>query len=60
MLVRSKTSTCIEGFQYYLAQMFTIVRRSVARKIQVPAAKVKVTHRGQSLDKNMKMCIGTI
>jgi hypothetical protein len=59
-LVRSKTSTSIKGFQNNLAQMFTIVRRSVAFKIYVAAAKVKVTLRGQSSDKNMKMCIGTI
>lgn len=43
-LVWSKTSTCIEGFQYNLAQMFIIVRLSAVHKIQVPATKVKVTH----------------
>jgi hypothetical protein len=32
-LARSKTSTCIEGFQYNLAKMFTILRRSVVCKI---------------------------
>jgi hypothetical protein len=53
MLVRSKTSTCIERFQYNLAQIFTFVRRSVKRKIEVPAAKVKVTHRGQSSDEKI-------
>jgi hypothetical protein len=52
-LVRSKTSTCLKQFQYNLAQMFTTVRRSVACKLYVPAAKVKVTHRGQSSDKNI-------
>jgi hypothetical protein len=40
--------------------MFTIEMQSVRGKIQVAAAKVKVTHRGQNLNKNMKMCIGTI
>jgi hypothetical protein len=34
--------------------MFTIVRQGVACKIKVLAAKVKITHRGQSSDKNMK------
>jgi hypothetical protein len=47
-LVRSKTYTCIEGFQYNVAEMFTFVRLSVACKIQVPVVKVKVTHMGQS------------
>jgi hypothetical protein len=37
--------------------MFTIVRQSVVCKIQVPVVNVK--HRGQILDKIMKMCIGT-
>jgi hypothetical protein len=50
-LVRSKTSTYIKGFQYNLAQMLTIVRRSVECKIKVSPAKVKVTHRGQCSDK---------
>jgi hypothetical protein len=31
--VLSKTSTFMEGFQYNLAHMFTIVRRSVARNV---------------------------
>jgi hypothetical protein len=53
MLVRSETSTCIKGFQYNLAHMFTILRQSVECKIKVPAAKVKVTHRGQSSDKKI-------
>jgi hypothetical protein len=35
--------------------MFTIVRQSIMHINQVPAVKVKVTHGGQSLDKNMKM-----
>jgi hypothetical protein len=56
MLVRSKISTCIEGIQYNLAQMFTIVRQSVACKIYVPAAKVKVTHRGLSHDYWCETC----
>jgi hypothetical protein len=43
-LVWNKTSTCIEGFQYNLAQMFIIVRLSAVHKIQVPVTKVKVTH----------------
>jgi hypothetical protein len=54
-LVRRKTSTCIEGFQYNLAQMFTIVKRSVTCKIMVLAAKRKVSYRRQSSDKDMKM-----
>jgi hypothetical protein len=34
MLVWSKTSTCIEGFRYSSAQMITIAKRNVARKIR--------------------------
>jgi hypothetical protein len=60
MLVQSKISTCIEGFLYNFAQIFIIVRRSEAHKIQVPATKVKVIHRGKISDKNTKICIGTI
>jgi hypothetical protein len=55
---QSKTSACIKGLQFNLAQMFTIVRQSVVCKIQVPVVKVK--HKGQSSDKDMKMCIGII
>jgi hypothetical protein len=50
---RSKTTTCIEGFQYNFAQMFTFVRQSVARKNYVPATIVKVTHESQNSDKNV-------
>jgi hypothetical protein len=39
--------------------MFTIVRQSVARKIQVPATKVKVTHIDESSSKNIKISIRT-
>jgi hypothetical protein len=42
MLIRSKTFTFIRGFQCHLAQMFTIVRLSIARIIQVPVTNVKV------------------
>jgi hypothetical protein len=38
-LVPSKTSTCLEGFQYKLAHMFTIMRWSVTCTIQVPKSR---------------------
>jgi uncharacterized BrkB/YihY/UPF0761 family membrane protein len=53
MLVQSKIATCIEGFQYYFAQMFIIVQWSVARKIQVRATKIKIKYMGQTSNRNM-------
>jgi hypothetical protein len=43
---------CIEGFQYNLALMFTIVRHSQsADKEMKMYIRIKVTHKGQSLEK---------
>jgi hypothetical protein len=43
---------CVEEFQYNLALMFTIVRRSQsADKEMKMYIRIKVTHKGQSLDK---------
>jgi hypothetical protein len=60
MLVHNKTATCIEGFQYYFAQIVTIVQWSVGRTIQVQEVKVKITYRDRSSNRNMTKCIGII
>jgi hypothetical protein len=60
MLVHSKTATCIEEFQYYFAQIVTIVQWSVGRTSQVPKVKVKITYRNRSSNRNMTKCIGVI
>jgi len=54
-LVRSISSTCMKGFWWNLAQLFTIMRRSVMRKNQVPRSKVKVTLRGQRSNSRMTL-----
>ena len=41
--VRPITSSCIVGFENYLAEMIILTRRCVAYKNHVPRSKIKVT-----------------
>ena len=58
--VRSVTLSFFGGFQNYLAEMFAIILRRVAHKIQVSSTNVKVTHRGQRSEKGSNFRVHSV